>query len=111
MIRARKSDRRVVYRPAAILILVLLAGMCGQASAQATEILGMQGASVGSEGPTVGQPVFTPSGPVVVTGNFGSVETTTLPGSAGTGFLENNGNGVGTLIVPGGLPQVVPAPR
>jgi hypothetical protein len=109
--RTLKNDFRIVYRPAAFFVVLLLAGMCGQASAQAAGLLAMHGASVGSEEPTVGQPVFTPSGPVVVTGNLGSVETTTLPGSAGTGFLENNGNGVSTLIVPGGPPQVVPTPR
>jgi hypothetical protein len=108
---ALKKGFHVGYRTAAILALVLAAGMCGQGPAQATELLGMQGPFVGSEGPTVGQPVFTPNGPGIVTGNLGSLETTTLPGSAGTGFLENNGNGTSTLIVPGGPSQVVPTPR
>lgn len=111
MTKTLKNDFRAAHRAVAILALVLLAGMCGQASALATEPLGMQGVSISSQGPTVGQPVFTPSGPVVVTGNLGPVETATLPGSAGTGFLENNGNGTSTLVVPGGSPQVFPTPR
>jgi hypothetical protein len=78
---------------------------------QATELLGMQGPLVGPEGPTVGQPVLTPGGITVVTGGLGSMETTTLPGNAVTGLLENNGNGTSTLIVPGGPPQVFPTPR
>jgi hypothetical protein len=50
-------------------------------------------------------------GPAYITGNFGSIQTTTIPGSAGQGFLENNGNGTSTLIAPGQLPQVVGTPR
>jgi hypothetical protein len=105
-----KNNIRLVFRPAATLTLVLLAATYGQSSAQATELLGMQGPSVGSEGPTVGQHVLTPGGLAVVTGGLGSTETITLPG-AGTGFLENNGNGTSTLMVPGGPPQVLPTPR
>jgi hypothetical protein len=111
MTRTLKNNVRLACRPAAILTLVLLAGAYGAASARATELLRMQGASFGSVGPTVGQPVFTPGGPAVVTGHLGSVATTTLPSSPGTGFLDNNGDGTSTLIVPGGPPQVFPTPR
>jgi hypothetical protein len=62
-------------------------------------------------GPTAGQSVFTSRGPAFVTGNLGSLATTTLPGSGGQGFLMNNGNGTSTLIVPGGIPQTVATPR
>ena len=53
----------------------------------------------------------TARGPAYVTGNFGSVQTTTLPGSGGQGLLMNNGNGTSTLVAPGSLPQVVATPR
>jgi len=114
MTRTLKNDLRIVCWPAGVMALALLAGMCGPASAQAAEplsILGTQAAYVGSEGPTVGQSVFTPRGPAIVTGNIGSMETTTLPGSAAPGLIMNNGNGTSTLIVPGGTPQVFATPR
>lgn len=53
----------------------------------------------------------TARGPAYVTGNFGSLQTTTLPGSGSEGFLENNGNGTSTLLAPGVSPQVVATPR
>jgi hypothetical protein len=56
-------------------------------------------------------PTFeTSRGPALITGSVGSMQTTTLPGSAGQGLLTNNGNGTSTLLVPGGLPQVVASP-
>ena len=53
----------------------------------------------------------TARGPAYITGNYGSAQTTTLPGSAGQGLLMNNGNGTSTLVAPGQLPQVVATPR
>src|SRR5689334_7483456 len=37
-------------------------------------------------------------GPAYVTGSIGSLQTTTVPGSAGQGLLMNNGNGTSTLV-------------
>lgn len=53
----------------------------------------------------------TSRGPAFVTGNFGTVQTTTIPGSGAQGLLMNNGNGTSTLLAPGALPQVVATPR
>jgi hypothetical protein len=66
-----------------------------------------------SAGPVVAAPQSfdTARGPAYITGNFGSAQTTTLPGSAGQGLLMNNGNGTSTLVAPGSLPQVVATPR
>jgi len=66
-----------------------------------------------SAGPVLAAPVSldTARGPAYITGNFGSLQTTTLPGSAGQGLLMNNGNGTSTLVAPGSLPQVVATPR
>ena len=83
----------------------LLAAVFGLGSAFASGIDSPQ------TGPTAGQSVFTSRGPAFVTGNLGSLATTTLPGSGGQGFLMNNGNGTSTLIVPGGIPQTVATPR
>ena len=98
MVNTIKPQVLMMGVTAAVLAMTLL---CGQALAQ--------GAAV--QGPTAGQAVITSRGPAFVTGNLGSWETTTLPGRSGPGFLTNNGNGTSTLIVPGGLPQVVPRPR
>ena len=68
-------------------------------------------AYVPQAGPTVGQSIVTSGGQAFVTGNLGSLATTTLPGSGGQGFLMNNGNGTSTLLVPGGVPQTVATPR
>lgn len=62
-------------------------------------------------GPTSGQSVLTSRGPAFVTGNLGSLATTTLPGSGGQGLLMNNGNGTSTLLTTGGIPQTVATPR
>jgi hypothetical protein len=35
------------------------------------------------------------------------METTTLPDSGGVGLLMGNGHGTSTMIMPGGVPQVV----
>ena len=93
---------------------VLLAGVGNQAQAWAAAPvsgLATQAAFLGSPGPAPGQSVITSRGPAFITGQLGSLETTTLPGSGGQGFLMGNGNGTSTLIVPGGVPQVVATPR
>jgi hypothetical protein len=59
----------------------------------------------------VAQIVPTARGPAIVTGNFGAVQTTTLPGAAGQGIMINNGNGTSTLIGQGGMTTTVPTPR
>jgi hypothetical protein len=56
------------------------------------------------------QTVETSRGPIFTTGSVGSMQTTTLPAGAGQALLTNNGNGTSTLLVPGGLPQVVASP-
>jgi hypothetical protein len=53
----------------------------------------------------------TSRGPAYITGNFGSMQTTTIPDTAAQGLLMNNGNGTSTLLAPGQLPQVVGTPR
>jgi hypothetical protein len=58
-----------------------------------------------------GEALLTPRGPVFTTGQFGTMQTTTLPGGAGQGFLVNNGNGTSTLTGPGGIVTTVPTPR
>ena len=88
-------------------IVVALTTAVGLSSALAAEpsFLG------GSSSPNIGAPVATSRGSAVVTGTLGSIGITSMPGVGGQGFLENNGNGTSTLIVPGGTPQVVPTPR
>jgi hypothetical protein len=46
---------------------------------------------------------------VVTTGGIGSMQTTTLPGGAGQGFLMNNGNGTSPLIG-SGIFSTMPTP-
>jgi hypothetical protein len=98
MVTALKLD----LRPVAVIAITLLVGLSGQASARGT---------LGFAGSTPGGAFITSRGPAYVTGNLGAMQTTTLPGSGGQGFLMNNGNGTSTLIVPGGLPQTVATPR
>ena len=62
-------------------------------------------------GPAVGQTFMTPRGPGFVTGNDGTMATTTIPGRGGQGFLIDHGNGTSTLLVPGSGPLVVATPR
>jgi hypothetical protein len=90
-----------MWIPAAAIAAAFLVGLCNPARAQ--------GAT--GQASTAGQSVITSRGPAFVTGHLGSLETTTLPGSGGQGFLMNNSNGISTLIVPGGVPQVVATPR
>jgi hypothetical protein len=114
MIKTLEHDFRIVRRPAAIIAMAVLVGLCGQAEARAAEPLsafGTPGAFAAPQGSTTGQSVITSRGPAFVTGNFGSLETTTLPGSGAQGFLMNNGNGTSMLTVPGGVPQTVLTPR
>ena len=61
--------------------------------------------------PDAGQVVVTGRGPVFTTGGIGAMQTTTLPGGAGTGLLMNNGNGTSLLTGPGGVVTTVPTPR
>jgi hypothetical protein len=96
-------DMRTTIASAAILVVGILAGSGGQALAA--------GESPNSLGPAPGQTFDMSTGPAFTTGNVGSLQTTTLPGSAGQGLLMNNGNGTSTLIVPGGVPQTVASPR
>jgi hypothetical protein len=114
MIQPLKHDFRVVKAPAAVAAMALLVELCGQVSAQAAEslsALGTQAAFASLQGPTTGQSVITSRGPAFVTGQLGSMNTTSLPGGGGQGFHMNDGNGTSTLIVPGGVPQTVATPR
>lgn len=61
--------------------------------------------------PTLQSPVATPDGPGIVTSNIGSTGITILPNAGGQGLLLNEGNGTSTLIVPNGVPEIVPTPR
>jgi hypothetical protein len=87
----------------AVLVIGLLAGSAGQAWASA----GFQT----SPGQGAGRTFETSRGAGFVTGSIGSMQTTTLPGRPGQGLLMDNGNGTSTLVVPGGVPQVVATPR
>ena len=53
----------------------------------------------------------TSRGPAFITGNFGTVQTTTIPGSGAQGMLLSHGNGTSTMLAPGALPQVVVTPK
>jgi hypothetical protein len=86
----------------AVVAVTLLVGISsGQAHAQGAV----------AQSPTAGQSVGTSRGSAFITGHLGSLETTTLPGSGGQGFLMNNGNGTSTLMIPGGIPQTVATPK
>src|SRR4051794_25540644 len=61
--------------------------------------------------PMGGSSVPTSGGPALVTGTAGAAQTIMVPGSPTGGWLMNNGNGTSTLVVPGGVPQLVPTPR
>jgi hypothetical protein len=87
----------------AVLTVPLVAGAAGEAWAA--------GSFLSSPGPARGSAIQTSRGPAFITGSIGSMQTTTLPGGAAQGLLMNNGNGTSTLIVPGGVPQVVATPR
>ncbi|HTW72207.1 MAG TPA: hypothetical protein VME47_20160 [Acetobacteraceae bacterium] len=114
MARALMRDVWIARRPAAALAMVLAAGLFGQAPARDAAFppaWTTPAAFVGSQAPAAGQAFMTAHGPAFVTGQLGSMETTTLPGSSEQGLLMNNNNGTSTLIVPGGLPQTVATPR
>jgi hypothetical protein len=107
-------DWRNVRWPAALVAMALVAGSCVQAQAQGAERLSVSATPVAlfnSPSSSIGHSVITPRGQVFVTGHVGSMDTTTLPGNGGQGFLMNNGNGSSTLITPGGAPQTVFTPR
>ena len=55
--------------------------------------------------------ITTSRGTGLVTGNPGSPQMITLPGSAVPGMLINNGNGTSTIMIPGSSSEVVPTPR
>jgi hypothetical protein len=101
MTNTLKPDVRMTWASAAVIAMASMLGLCSQARAQ--------GAAV--QDSSTGRSVVTSRGPAFITGHLGSLETTTLPGSGGQGFLMNNGNGTSTLIVPGGVPQVIATPR
>lgn len=92
--------------PIAVIAMALLMGLGGTAWARVKgpELIDVQ-ASI------PGQSFLTSRGPAFITGNLGTLQTTTIPGSGGEGFLMNNGNGTSTLLTPGGLPQTVATPR
>ncbi len=50
-------------------------------------------------------------GPAYTTGQFGSLQTTTVPGSPSQGLLMDNGDGTSTLLSPGAPPEVVATPK
>jgi hypothetical protein len=101
MVKTLKPNYRMLLRPSAIIAVALLVGLSGQASAR----------GMGAQGSMAGQSFVTSRGSAFVTGNLGSMQTTTIPGSGGQGLLMNNGNGTSTLITTGGLPQTVTTPR
>ena len=89
----------------------LLAALTVPLIAQSAGAAWAAGSFAASSLGTEGGAVATSRGPALITGSLGSLQTTTLPGSGGQGLLMNNGNGTSTLIVTGGLPQVVASPR
>jgi hypothetical protein len=107
--RRLKMTRVITYktRTALTVVAMLTGGLLAASTGQAWAF----GGSFGSAGHSVGQSFETSRGPAFVTGNVGSMQTTTLPGSGGVGLLSDNGNGTSTLLVPGGVPQVVATPR
>jgi hypothetical protein len=113
MINVLKPRARVVLASTAAIATALLIGLPGAAWARiaAPSPLETQPMLLDVQAFSPGQSVLTSRGPAFVTGQFGNMETTTIPGSGGEGFLMNNGNGTSTLITPGGLPQTVGTPR
>jgi hypothetical protein len=102
-----KSAASVVRRPSiAVIAMALLMGLGGTAWARVSGP-----ALINVQASMPGQSFLTSRGPAFVTGNLGTMQTTTIPGSGGEGFLMNNGNGTSTLLTPGGLPQTVATPR
>ena len=102
-----KSAASVVRRPTiAVIAMTLLMGLGGTAWARVSGP-----ALIDVQATMPGQSFLTSRGPALITGNLGSFQTTTIPGSGGEGFLMNNGNGTSTLLTPGGLPQTVATPR
>jgi hypothetical protein len=107
MTSSLKSAASVVRTPrTAVIAMALLMGLGGTAWARVSgpELIDVQASMPG-------QSIITSRGPAFITGNLGTLQTTTIPGSGGEGFLMNNGNGTSTLLTPGGLPQTVATPR
>ena len=71
----------------------------------------MFGAPSGPQAPTLGSFFAGLRGSEIESGNIGSMAINALPGFGGEGFLMNNGNETTTLLLPGGVPQVVTTPR
>ena len=114
MIKTLALERRIMPRAVAVAAMALLAGAGVQAWAWGAEpyaASATQVALLGASSPSTGQSVITPRGPAFVTGHVGSMDTVTLPGTGGPGFLMNNGNGSSTLFAPGSVPQTVISPR
>jgi hypothetical protein len=95
------------------LAIALLAAAIGPVAAQ----MAPAGGSLTPPPPVVAPPatqtpsITTSRGTGLVTGNPGSPQMITLPGSAVPGMLINNGNGTSTIMVPGSPSEVVPTPR
>ncbi len=100
MTKSSKSGVMTVSLAGAAMMMALI-GSAGQAWASGQASLN----------PSQGRAFEASRGPAYVTGTLGSMQTTTLPGSAGQGLLMNNGNGTSTLLAPGAVPQVVATPR
>lgn len=101
MVKSYKSSARRSW-----MLAFAVATLVGSASQARASLAGSAPHS-----PDTGQAFETSRGPDFITGSIGSMQTTTLPGRAGQGFLLNNGNGTSTLLVPGGVPQVISTPR
>ena len=92
-------------------VVVLASVMATTALAQNTAVSpAAPGTITTAPAPRVGASVGTPGGPAVVTGNVGSMATTTLP-RGGQGLLLNNGNGTSMLISPNGSSETVATPK
>jgi hypothetical protein len=85
-------------------LIALLTGTAGQALASGRGYMD-------SLPPGLGRSIGTSPGPAFITGSVGSMATTTIPGRGGQGLPMSNGNGTGTLFVPGGVPQVAATPK
>ena len=99
---------RVTPSPAVVALVSFIAAATLARSALASPVA--PGGTASTPAPNVGESFVTPGGPAVVTGQMGSMATTTLPGG-GQGILLNNGNGTSMLITPSGLPETIATPR
>ncbi len=82
---------------------VLLANIGGARAQTSSPIGGAAFQTLPAGAPSV----MTPLGAGLVTGKVGMTETVMVPGPGAPGTVVNNGNGTGTLTIPGQAPVPV----